>query len=99
MSISAISAGMLRVSCASWSRRIRFFRSATSVPTIAVLAEEMSARIAPPFRLDFRPPSADDNFALKRVWCLISRLMLGHRFGASRRPFGTRSSASHCAPL
>ena len=31
--------------------------------------------------LDFRRPSADKSFALKRVCRFISRLMLGHRFG------------------
>jgi len=49
--------------------------------------------------LDFREPSADENFALKRVCRFVSRLMLGHRFGAIPAPGGTRSSASHCAPL
>ncbi len=47
----------------------------------------------------FREPSADKNFALKRVSRFVSRLMLGHRFGALPAPGGTRSSASHCAPL
>jgi hypothetical protein len=47
----------------------------------------------------FREPSADKNFALKRVCRFVSRLMLGHRFGALPAPGGTRSSASHCAPL
>jgi hypothetical protein len=49
--------------------------------------------------LDFREPSADENFALKRVYRSVSRLMLGHRFGAIPAPSGTRSSASCCAPL
>ena len=49
--------------------------------------------------LDFRRPSADENFALKRVCRYVSRLLLGHRFGAIPAPGGTRSSASHCAPL
>jgi hypothetical protein len=49
--------------------------------------------------LDFRRPSADGNFALKRVCRYVSRLLLGHRFGAIPAPGGTRSSASHCAPL
>ena len=49
--------------------------------------------------LDFRDPRADKNFALKRVSRFVSRLMLGHRFGAIPAPGGTRSSASHCAPL
>ena len=49
--------------------------------------------------LDFREPSADKNFLLKRVFRVVSRLMLGHRFGAISAPGGTRSSASHRAPL
>jgi hypothetical protein len=50
--------------------------------------------------LDFRRPSADaGNFALKRVCRYVSRLLLGHRFEAIPAPCGTRSSASHGAPL
>jgi hypothetical protein len=49
--------------------------------------------------LDFREPSADKNFVLKRVCRFVARLMLGHRFGAIPAPGGTRSSASRCAPL
>ena len=49
--------------------------------------------------LDFREPSADENFVLKGVCRFVSRLMLGHRFGAIPAPGGTRSSASHCTPL
>jgi len=49
--------------------------------------------------LGFREPSADKDFALKRVCRSVSRLMLGHRFGAIPAPGGTRSSASYCAPL
>ena len=43
--------------------------------------------------------SADDNFALERVCRYVSRLFLGHSFGAFPAPGGTRSSASHSAPL
>ena len=56
-----------------------------------------SSRIA--LCLEFREPRADENFLLKRVCRFVSRLMLGHRFGAIPAPDGTRSSASHCAPL
>ena len=48
---------------------------------------------------DFRSQRADDNFALARVCRYVSRLLLGHRFGAFPAPGGTRSSASHSAPL
>src|ERR1019366_3770902 len=48
---------------------------------------------------NFRSQCADDNFALGRVCRYVSRLLLGHSFGAFPAPGGTRSSASHCAPL
>ena len=48
---------------------------------------------------NFRSQYADDNFALERVCRYVSRLLLGHSFGAFPAPGGTRSSASHCAPL
>jgi hypothetical protein len=41
---------------------------------------------------------ADENFALERVYRYVSRLLLGHSFGAFPAPGGTRSSASHFAP-
>src|SRR5438270_5675303 len=48
-----------------------------------------------------KPPSqrADENFGLARVCRYVSRLLLGHSFGAFPAPGGTRSSASHSAPL
>jgi hypothetical protein len=48
---------------------------------------------------NFRSQCADENFALERVCRYVSRLWLGHSFGASPAPSGTRSSASHLAPL
>src|SRR5258707_697862 len=47
----------------------------------------------------FRSQPADENFALERVCRYVSRLLLGHSFGAFPAPGGARSSASHCAPL
>jgi hypothetical protein len=47
----------------------------------------------------FRSQYADENFALERVCRYVSRLLLGHSFGAFPAPGGTRSSASHSAPL
>ena len=52
-----------------------------------------------PIAANFRSQCADENFALERVCRYISRLLLGHSFGAFPAPGGTRSSASHCAPL
>jgi hypothetical protein len=49
--------------------------------------------------LNFRSECADKNFALACVCRYVSRLLLGHSFGAFPAPGGTRSSASHCAPL
>jgi hypothetical protein len=48
---------------------------------------------------NFRSQSADENSALVGVWRYVSRLLLGHSFGAFPAPGGTRSSASRCAPL
>ena len=49
--------------------------------------------------VNFRSQCADENFALERVCRYVSRLLLGHSFGAFPAPGGTRSSASHCAAL
>ena len=48
---------------------------------------------------NFRSQCADEHFALKRVCRYVSRLLLGHSFGAFPAPGGTRFSASHCGPL
>jgi len=48
---------------------------------------------------NLRSQCADENFALNRVCRCVSRLLLGHRFGAIPAPGGTRSSASRCVPL
>ncbi len=49
--------------------------------------------------VNFCSHRADENFALARVCRYVSRLLLGHSFGAFPAPGGTRSSASHSAPL
>jgi hypothetical protein len=49
--------------------------------------------------VNFRSQCADENFALACVCRYVSRLLLGHSFGAFPAPGGTRSSASHSAPL
>jgi hypothetical protein len=56
-----------------------------------------SNRIA--IAVNFRSQCADDNLVLERVCRYLSRLLLGHSFGAFPAPGGTRSSASRCAPL
>ena len=48
---------------------------------------------------DFRCQCTDESFALERVGRCVSRLLLGHSFGVFPAPGGTRSSASHSAPL
>ena len=48
---------------------------------------------------NFGSQYADDNFALARVCRVVSRLLLGHRYGAFPAPGGTRSSASRSTPL
>jgi hypothetical protein len=49
--------------------------------------------------VNFRSRCADESFAPVRVCRCVSRLLLGHRFGAFPAPGGTRSSASPLAPL
>jgi len=49
--------------------------------------------------VNFLSQCADDDFVLERVGRYVSRLLLGHSFGAFPAPGGTRSSASHCATL
>ena len=49
--------------------------------------------------VNFRSQCADENFDLERICRYVSRLLLGHSFGAFPAPGGTRSSASHSAPL
>jgi hypothetical protein len=49
--------------------------------------------------VNFRSQCADEKFALEGVCRYVSRLLLGHSFGAFPAPGGTRSSASHLAPL
>ena len=49
--------------------------------------------------VNFRNQCADENFALACVCRYVSRLLLGHSFGAYPAPGGARSSASHPAPL
>jgi hypothetical protein len=48
---------------------------------------------------NFRSQCADDNLALEHFCRYVSRLFLGHSFGAFPAPGGTRSSVSHSAPL
>jgi hypothetical protein len=49
--------------------------------------------------VNFRSQCADDSFPLGRACRYVSRLFLGHSFGAFPAPGGARSSASHLAPL
>jgi hypothetical protein len=51
------------------------------------------------FAANFPSQRADESFALECVCRYVSRLLLGHSFEGYPAPRGTRSSASHCAPL
>jgi hypothetical protein len=100
MSISAAnSAGLPNVSLCpwAWASESFFSRNLGNHCRGSFRGDGSSSRTA--IWLDLREPSADKNFALKRACRFVSRLMLGHRFGAIPAPGGTRSSASHCAPL
>jgi hypothetical protein len=100
MSISAAnSAGLPNVSLCPWGwANESFFGGNLDNPCCrSFRGDASSSRTA--ICLGFREPSADENFALKRVSRFVSRLILGHRFGAIPAPGGTWSSASHCAPL
>jgi hypothetical protein len=100
MSISAAnSAGLPNVCLCTWAWENESFisRNLDNRYRRSLRGDASSSRTA--ICSDFWEPSADENFALKRVCRFVSRLMLGHRFGAIPAPVGTRSSASHCAPL
>ena len=100
MSISAAnSAGLPNVSLCSavWANQSFISRNLSNHCRRSFRGDASSSRTS--ICLGFREPRADENFALKSVCRFISRLMLGHRFGAIPAPGGTRSSASDCAPL
>ena len=100
MSISAAnSAGLPYVSLCPWPWANQSFisRNLGNYCRRSSCGDASSSRIA--ICLNFREPRADENFVLKRFCRFVSCLMLGHRFGAIPAPGGTRSSASHCAPL
>jgi hypothetical protein len=86
ISISAISAGLFRVSLCVLEQTNEVFPICNVGGDYrrSSRGDVCSNRTA--ISLGFRRPSADDNFALKPVCRFISRLMLGHRFGAFRRP-------------
>ena len=86
-------------SCAGRVRRTRAFRRATTVANCALLTAELARSNRTAIAVNFRSQCADENFALERVCRYVSRLLLGHSFGAFPAPGGTRSSASHFAPL
>ena len=100
MSISAAnSAGLPNVSLSPWAWANPSFitRNLGNHCRRSFRGDASSGRTA--ICLNFREPSADEDLVLKRVCRFVFRLMLGHRFGAVPAPGGTRSSASHYAPL
>jgi hypothetical protein len=58
-----------------------------------------TARMTTAAEVHFRIQNADEDFGPAGVCRLVSRPLLGHRFGAIPSPGGTRSSASLAAPL
>jgi len=100
MSISAAnSAGPPYVSLrpCKWTNRSFISRNVSSHYRRSFRGDASSSRIA--ICLDVCEPRADENFVRKLVCRFVPRPMLGHCFGAIPAPGGTRSSASHCAPL
>ena len=100
MSISAAnSAGPLNVSLCpwAWANQSVMCRNSGDHCRRSFRGDASSCRTA--ICLNFYELRADENYALQRVCRFVSRLILGHRFGAIPAPGGTRSSASHCAPL
>jgi hypothetical protein len=87
MSISAAnSAGLPNVSLCRWARANQSFisRNVDNHFGRSFRGNASSSRTA--IWWNFREPNADKNFALKRVCRFVSRLMLGHRFGAIPAP-------------
>src|SRR5208282_4324333 len=88
------------VSAPSGAGECEALRRATAVANHALFMADMPAcskRTA--MAVNFRSQCPDENFALGCVCRYVSRLLLGHRSGASPAPGGTRSSASRSAPL
>ena len=92
-------AGLPRVSPCVVERANKILRTCDdggdSRPLCAGYACSNRAAIA----ANFPSQRADENFGLARVCRYVSRLLLGHSFGAFPAPGGARSSASHLAPL
>ena len=100
MSISAAnSAGLPYVSLCSWAWANQSFISHNVYNHFGCSFRGHASSSRTAICWDFREPSADEDSVLKRVCRFGSRLMLSHCFGAISAPGGTRSSASHCAPL
>jgi hypothetical protein len=85
--------------CASWSTGTRAFRRPTTVANGVLLRVDIPGSNRVAVAANFRSQCREENFALGCVCRYVSRLLLGHSFGAFPAPSGTRSSASHCAPL
>src|SRR5258708_35462070 len=66
---------------------------------VAPSAADMPCSNRAAIAASFPSQRADENCDLARVCRYVSRLLLGHSFGALPAPGGTRSSASHLAPL
>ena len=85
---------------AQWSRRMRGLPTRNGGGGSRLfLAGHAACSKRTAMAANFRSQCPDENFALGCVCRYVSRLLLGHRSGASPAPGGTRSSASHSAPL
>ena len=92
-------AGLPHVSPCVVERGNKIFRACDDGSGSRPVCGEYSSSNRAAIAANFRSQCADDNFALERICRYVSRLLLGHSFGAIPAPGGTRSSASHCAPL
>ena len=97
--LAANPAGLPHVSPCVVERANKIFRTCDDGGGSRPLCDGYACSNRAAIAANFLGQRADENCALARVCRYVSRLLLGHSFGAFPAPGGTRSSASHCAPL